>query len=123
MAKGRGSARSGVAAALVTLLCLLVHSENASAATYTIGWMFNVVSWPEGKSFSAGDVLVFNYDPTSHNVVAVDSGGYTGCTASSGAQVYQTGNDQITLTKGMNYFICSFAGHCENGMKIAVNAV
>lgn len=61
MAKGRGSARSGVAAALVTLLCLLVHSENASAATYTIGWMFNVVSWPEGKSFSAGDVIGKSY--------------------------------------------------------------
>lgn len=57
MAKGRGSARSGVAAALVALLCLLVHSEIASAATYTVGWMFNVVHWPDDKSFSAGDVL------------------------------------------------------------------
>jgi hypothetical protein len=24
--------------------------------------------------------------------------------------------------KGQNFFICSFAGHCQSGMKIAVNA-
>lgn len=57
MAQGRGS----VAAAGLALLCLFVHGEIASAATYTVGdsggWTFNVVNWPGGKTFSAGDVL------------------------------------------------------------------
>lgn len=61
MAKGRDSAWNGVAAAGVTLLFLLIHSEIAQAATYTVGdsggWTFNVVNWPNGKRFKAGDVL------------------------------------------------------------------
>lgn len=61
MAKGRGSAWNAVATAGVTVLFLLIHSEIAQAATYTVGdsggWTFNVVNWPNGKRFRAGDVL------------------------------------------------------------------
>ena len=57
MAQGRGS----VVALGLALLCLLIHSEVAEAATYVVGgnsgWTFNVASWPRGKSFRAGDVL------------------------------------------------------------------
>ena len=47
---------------MVLLLCLLVlHSEMAHAATYTVGgaggWTFNTVGWPKGKRFRAGDTL------------------------------------------------------------------
>eukprot|EP00268_Persea_americana_P019546 TRINITY_DN2002_c0_g2_i1.p2 TRINITY_DN2002_c0_g2~~TRINITY_DN2002_c0_g2_i1.p2 ORF type:complete len:131 (-),score=16.35 TRINITY_DN2002_c0_g2_i1:373-765(-) len=126
MAKGRGSAWNAVAAAGVTLLFLLIHSEIAQAATYTVGdsggWTFNVVNWPNGKRFRAGDVLVFKYNSALHNVVAVNSGGYKGCTTPTGSKVYQTGNDQIKLARGQNFFICNFVGHCQGGMKIAVNA-
>lgn len=126
MAEGRGSASNAMSAAGVVLLCLLLHTELVRAATYTVGnnggWTFNVVSWPSGKRFSAGDVVVFKYDPSRHNVVAVNSGGYNACTTPRGSKVYQTGNDQIKLAKGQNYFICSFPGHCEGGMKIAISA-
>ena len=120
MALGRGSA-------LVLLLCFLVlHSEMARAATYTVGgaggWTFNTVGWPNGKRFRAGDTLVFNYNPAAHNVVVVDKAGYDNCRAARGAKVYRTGKDQIRLARGQNYFICSFAGHCQSAMKIAVNA-
>ncbi|KAF5955145.1 hypothetical protein HYC85_008001 [Camellia sinensis] len=98
----------------------------SDGATYTVGgaggWTFNLSNWPKGKSFKAGDVLVFNYDPTAHNVVAVDRGGYGSCTTPASAKVYKTGMDRISLAKGPNYFICNFAGHCQSGMKIAVNA-
>lgn len=62
----------------------------------------------------------FNYDPSLHNVVAVDAGGYYGC--SSSGRAYGSGSDRITLGPGTNYFICSLNGHCGMGMKMAVNA-
>ena len=65
---------------------------------------------------------MFNYNPSIHKVVVVDKGGYDGCTTPSGAKVFQTGKDQIQLTKGDNYFICNVNGHCQSGMKIAVTA-
>ena len=66
---------------------------------------------------------VFNYDSTTHNVVAVDRSGYNSCTAPAGAKVYGSGKDQIKLARGQNYFICSSVGHCQSGMRIAINAV
>lgn len=65
---------------------------------------------------------MFKYSKGAHNVVAVNKGGYRICKAPAGSKVFQSGKDQIKLVKGANYFICSFAGHCEGGMKIAVNA-
>ncbi|XWS21719.1 hypothetical protein CRYUN_Cryun30bG0078800 [Craigia yunnanensis] len=126
MAQGRGSA-SQAKVTVALLLCLLVYLEKVDAATYTVGgssgWTFNMATWPQEKRFMAGDVLVFNYDATIHNVVAVNRGGYTGCTTPAGAKVYKSGKDQVKLAKGLNFFICNTAGHCESGMKIAINAV
>ncbi|KAG7558549.1 Phytocyanin domain [Arabidopsis thaliana x Arabidopsis arenosa] len=129
MAKGRGSA-SWSARAIVTLMVvsvLLLQADYVQAATYTVGdsgvWTYNAVGWPKGKNFRAGDVLVFNYNPRMHNVVKVDSGSYNNCQTPAGAKTYTSGNDRITLSKGQNFFICNFPGHCENAMKIAVTAV
>ncbi|XP_043710147.1 basic blue protein-like [Telopea speciosissima] len=127
MAQGRGSA-SGIGVIVgITLLALLLHFEIVHAATYTVGdsggWAFNVVNWPNGKQFRAGDTLIFKYNPSAHNVVVVDENGYSNCKTPDGAQVHKSGNDQIKLSKGQNYFICNFPGHCESAMKIAVNAV
>ncbi|XP_044474729.1 basic blue protein-like isoform X1 [Mangifera indica] len=126
MSQGRDSANLAMFYAAVVLCLLLVSVEDVHAATYTVGgaggWSFNVVNWPKGKSFKAGDILVFNYNPTSHNVVAVNRGSYTSCTAPAGAKVFQSGKDRIKLVKGQNFFLCSFSGHCQSGMKIAVNA-
>ncbi|XP_010270378.1 PREDICTED: basic blue protein-like [Nelumbo nucifera] len=125
MARGRGNASAVVILGL-TLLCLLVHCEMVHAATFMVGdaggWTFNTAAWPNGKSFRAGDVLVFRYSPAIHNVVAVDRNGYNSCTTPRGARVLTTGNDQIKLARGQNYFICTIAGHCQAGMKIAVTA-
>ncbi|THU70287.1 hypothetical protein C4D60_Mb08t23420 [Musa balbisiana] len=125
MAQGRGSASHDVALG-IALLCLLLLCEIGEAAVYTVGdskgWTFNTVGWPKGKRFRAGDVLVFKYSSTAHNVVAVNAAGYSRCTTPRGSRVYKTGNDRIRLRKGTNYFICNFAGHCQAGMKIAVTA-
>lgn len=58
MALGRGSA---MVVAMTLSLCLLLQSEMADAASYTVGdangWTFNAVGWPKGKRFRAGDTL------------------------------------------------------------------
>uniref|UniRef100_A0A2N9FFS4 Basic blue protein n=1 Tax=Fagus sylvatica TaxID=28930 RepID=A0A2N9FFS4_FAGSY len=106
---------------LDTVVVMAEREGLSVKATYTVGdsggWTFNTDSWPKGKRFRAGDVLIFNYDSTTHNVVAVDRAGYSSCTAPAGAKVYNTGKDQIKLGKGQNYFICNFSGHCASGMK------
>lgn len=57
--QGRGSAV--MVCAVVVLCLLLVHSEVAQAAVYSVGgsggWTFNVSGWTKGKRFRAGDVL------------------------------------------------------------------
>ena len=63
---------------------------------------------------------VFKYGQGAHNVVVVDAQGYDSCTAKSGSKTYTSGNDKITLAKGTSYFICSYPGHCDGGMKIKV---
>lgn len=68
-------------------------------------------------------VAVFNYDSTTHNVVAVDRSGYNSCKTPGGAKVFSSGKDQIKLARGQNYFICNYPGHCESGMKVAINAL
>ncbi|KAL6638275.1 hypothetical protein ACP70R_025847 [Stipagrostis hirtigluma subsp. patula] len=123
MARGRGS---GAVVLVLLLLCVLLHGHAAQAAVFTVGdrggWTFNSNTWTNGKRFKAGDVLVFKYDSTAHNVVAVNAAGYKGCTTPRGAKVYKSGNDRVTLARGTNYFICSIPGHCQSGMKIAVTA-
>ncbi|WOG97630.1 hypothetical protein DCAR_0416971 [Daucus carota subsp. sativus] len=124
MSMGRG--RAAVPAALVLCLVLLLHNQVAEAAVYKVGgaggWNFNTIRWPDAKHFKAGDVLVFKYNPSLHNVVKVNKRGYRSCVTPRGAKVYQTGNDRITLARGRNFFICNFPGHCEAQMKIAITA-
>ncbi|XP_034676759.1 basic blue protein-like [Vitis riparia] len=126
--EGRGSAGRAMLLIMVAVICLLIqYSAPVHGATYTVGgsagWTFNSANWPKGKRFRAGDVLAFNYDSKVHNVVSVNEGGYSSCTTPAGAKVYQSGKEQIKLVKGQSFFICNYAGHCESGMKIAVNAV
>jgi hypothetical protein len=66
--------------------------------------------------------VVFRYTPSAHNLVPVDAAGYRSCRAPRGARVFRSGNDRVTLRRGTNYFICSFPGHCQSGMKISINA-
>ncbi|KAL9268869.1 Basic blue protein-like protein [Drosera capensis] len=124
---GRGNATQTLTVMVgIMFLCLLLQFDHAHGAIYIVGgtggWGFGVSSWPKGKTFKAGDVLVFNYDSSIHIVVRVDKSGYNSCSSPTGAKAYSTGSDRINLAKGMNYFICSYPGHCQAGMKIAINA-
>ncbi|KAK9902307.1 hypothetical protein M0R45_001754 [Rubus argutus] len=123
MVMGRGSAT----VVLVAFVLVVLSSEWADAATYTVGdnrgWTFNVAGWSRGKTFRAGDILVFNYTSAAHNVVAVNKVGYQKCSTTPGnAKVFQTGKDSIRLARGQNFFICNIPGHCQSGMKVAITA-
>ncbi|XWS19116.1 hypothetical protein CRYUN_Cryun32bG0104000 [Craigia yunnanensis] len=111
---------------MALMLCFLLHSETTYVATFMVGdasgWGFGVSNWPNGKSFKVGDVLEFSYNRANHNVAVVDKNGHDSCTVAGSAQVFQTGDDQITLKQGENYFICGFPGHCASGVKIAITA-
>ncbi|XP_043694046.1 basic blue protein-like [Telopea speciosissima] len=106
-------------------VCDLVF-EIAQAKSYIVGdntgWNFEVESWPKGKKFMAGDILVFQYLANSHNVVKVNHQGYRTCSVPRGSFMATSGNDHIKLVKGNNYFICNFPEHCSSGMRIAVFA-
>ncbi|XP_043693890.1 basic blue protein-like [Telopea speciosissima] len=111
---------------MLFLLCFIIQCEIAQAKSYIVGgvtgWTFEVESWPKGKKFMAGDVLVFKFLPTAHNVVKVNHWGYRNCTVPKGSFITSTGNDHIKLRKGNNFFICNLPGHCLNGMRMAVYA-
>ncbi|QCD92435.1 Protein Networked NET [Vigna unguiculata] len=87
------------------------------------GWIdfvdFN--NWCDGKEFHVGDVLVFNYDSSQHNVLQVDSRVYESCIKDSYMKRFTSGNDSIILKKGGAWFICGVDDHCENGQKLHIN--
>ncbi|KAM0930738.1 hypothetical protein ACQ4PT_000771 [Festuca glaucescens] len=125
-ARGRGSAAQRAAVAFAVACCCIAGC-GVSAATYYVGdgggWSLSSASWPNGKQFHAGDVLVFRYMTWMHNVVAVGEDGYNGCTTPAGSRTYTSGSDSVTLARGDNRFICTRYGHCYLGMKMVVNAV
>ncbi|XP_022762096.1 basic blue protein-like [Durio zibethinus] len=122
-----------VPAAILLSLMLLqfegVHSRiiDSKPTTYMVGddsgWdlVIDMQSWTRGKNFHAGDILVFKYDE-QFNVAVVNQTGYDSCTVNDGAKVYDSGNTEIQLAFGANYFIDSAADVCAAGMKMFINA-
>ncbi|KAI5445663.1 hypothetical protein KIW84_013766 [Lathyrus oleraceus] len=113
---------------MILLFMFVFHPNLIHAETFTVGdakgWSFGVQNWPTGKTFKAGDTLVFNYVPPMHNVVKVNETNFNSCVAQplSGSVIFKSGADKITLVKGSNFFLCGVGTHCGAGMKIAVNA-
>ncbi|KAF8694582.1 hypothetical protein HU200_038111 [Digitaria exilis] len=124
--------RGKCSAILVSLgFTLLVCSASVVAAeTHVVGdskgWGFSMSydSWSSGKTFAAGDTLVFNYQGGVHNVVAVSESEYRSCKVRSASDMVATSccTAKFELKKGVNYFICGVPGHCAAGMKIRVVA-
>ncbi|KAM0917846.1 hypothetical protein ACQ4PT_009263 [Festuca glaucescens] len=71
-------------------------------------------------------MAVFNYDKARHDVSVVGGKGYQRCQLpkhSDHSWVLRTGDDAVTLRRGNNNFICGQPGHCQNNMKLHVNAL
>ncbi|KAI3873821.1 hypothetical protein MKW92_052185 [Papaver armeniacum] len=117
------------------LLCLFVAGIDFVQGRYYFvggrqGWDLypELIRWPQGKHFKAGDVLVFNYNTEGGNLfspVRVDKAGYEKCDPSvlkMSDRFNGTGHDRMRLTKGYNCFISAVQDYCGYGMKIAVYA-
>ncbi|CAL9111082.1 unnamed protein product [Musa textilis] len=113
--------------AALGVLLLLCCSTWAAATDYTVGdstgWTngFDYSKWTTGKTFVTGDTLMFNYVAGVHTVDQVSATDYSSCSASNALSTDSNGQTTVTLSKaGTYYFICGVAGHCSNGMKVAV---
>ncbi|KAG2705281.1 hypothetical protein I3843_05G040700 [Carya illinoinensis] len=114
---------------LVLCMFFCCRTTQQAETTYMVGddrgWTFGVSDWPDGKSFKAGDILVFMYDRAKHDVVVVrdhDQHDYDSCTVPEVlAGWYQTGYDEIKLEQGITFFISSYPQNCASGMKLAIN--
>ncbi|ESW07749.1 hypothetical protein PHAVU_010G155900 [Phaseolus vulgaris] len=82
-------------------------------------------SWASDNTFAVGDILIFNFQTTQHNVVQVSEESYTSCTSSNPiGTVYNTGPVNVTLNRtGQHYYICSIGQHCTRGQKLAINVL
>ncbi|KAJ4701390.1 putative Blue copper protein [Melia azedarach] len=111
------------AVCVVLVFCMVVPSL---ATVYTVGessgWTMGAdySTWTSGKTFAVGDSLVFNYG-SGHTVDEVSASDYKSCTVGNAITSDNSGATTVALkTAGTHYFICGVAGHCGNGMKLAV---
>ncbi|XP_011020150.1 PREDICTED: umecyanin-like [Populus euphratica] len=78
--------------------------------------------WVSGKTFALGDTLTFTFTTGVHDVATVSKSDYDNCNTGSPNSVVTTGPAKITLNvTGDSYFLCTFAGHCSAGQKLAIN--
>ncbi|XP_009758781.1 mavicyanin [Nicotiana tabacum] len=114
--------------AVATLLFLLVASPVAFAANHVVGgsggWSQTAgdySTWAAGETFNVGDTLEFNYG-ASHSVDVISKDDYDNCNTGNALESYSDGKTTIKLSKaGPMYFTCSAFGHCQSGMKLAVD--
>lgn len=130
--EGRGSAILAVVAAMVIVSAM---APGVSAVNHLVGgtnqWDYPPSgnptyydgTWVPTQTFRVGDTLQFQYT-LNHDVVQYGSkADYDAC---GGTQVnkWTSGNDTIPLNAtGVYWFICSFPGHCPDGMKVSVSVV
>lgn len=68
-------------------------------------------------------VAEFVYNAEAHNVVRVNKQQYDFCD-SAGAVTHTDGATVFNLERpGRYFFICSIPGHCEAGMKLALQVI
>ncbi|BBN05374.1 hypothetical protein MPTK1_3g12570 [Marchantia polymorpha subsp. ruderalis] len=125
-------ARQGRSIPLLVLVAfgvLAVLVEKASAMDFyvgdTTGWgvpneATTYQDWASNKTFLADDVLVFQYQQGTHNVLQVSKKSFENCTISSPIDKFESGNDRVTLIDSDYYFICGISIHCTLNQKLHV---
>ncbi|PKA63199.1 Early nodulin-like protein 1 [Apostasia shenzhenica] len=125
-----GARKAGSPAAIFALILAVVLPAASAEETHIVGgstgWTTPLNSsfysdWSSSQKFAAGDVLVFNFQQRTHEVVEVSKSGFDSCSAVNplGPPIL-AGPASLTLTDGDHYFICGFPGHCTQGQKLAV---
>ncbi|KAK3134590.1 hypothetical protein QOZ80_6AG0551090 [Eleusine coracana subsp. coracana] len=112
---------------LLLLLCGAAGAVEHVVGDGDSGWDsgVNYAAWARKRTFAVGDVLVFQYVSSQHNVYEVSESTYRSCDDKQKGGVlakYSSGFDKVLLGEARSYwFICEFPGHCLGGMKLAVN--
>ncbi|KAK2362068.1 blue copper protein 1a [Trifolium repens] len=112
-------------------ISMVLFSSLAMAADHIVGddkgWTvnFNYTQWAQDKVFRVGDNLVFNYDPSKHNVFKVNGTLFQSCTFPPANEALSTGKDVIQLkTGGRKWYVCGVADHCSaRQMKLVITVL
>ncbi|XP_073015900.1 blue copper protein-like isoform X2 [Primulina eburnea] len=120
---------------ILTLFCSIfsamlnfAEAQNVYTVGDEMGWdiprdaSVSYVNWASGKTFSVGDILVFNFVTNQHDLVQVTRASYDACDDDNEiGSIITTGPANVTLiTTGDHYYICTFGRHCEAGQKLAI---
>ncbi|XP_048134053.1 mucin-5B-like [Rhodamnia argentea] len=112
------------------LVVVVAFLSSAEAANYTVGgsggWKIpssagSYSDWVSQHTFEVGDVLVFDFDSSTHDVADVTKEDYDACNTDSPFTVMSTSPAAYSLdSAGDYYLLCTSAGHCSQGQKLAV---
>ncbi|KAH6818454.1 hypothetical protein C2S51_002057 [Perilla frutescens var. frutescens] len=79
-------------------------------------------TWAASKTFTVGDVLVFNFTANAHDVAEVSKEAFDSCNVTNPISLSTTSPTNITLrSAGEHHFICTITGHCNIGQRLAIN--
>ncbi|PNX96462.1 blue copper protein [Trifolium pratense] len=117
--------------ALILAISMVLFSSVALATDHIVGgdkgWTvdLNYTQWASETVFRVGDNLVFNYDPSRHNVFKVNGTLFQSCTFPAANEALSTGKDIIQLkTEGRKWYVCGIADHCSTRqMKFAITVL
>ncbi|KAK2415839.1 blue copper protein 1a [Trifolium repens] len=105
---------------LILAISMVLLSSFALATNHIVGedngWTVDVnyTQWASETVFRVGDNLVFNYDPSRHNVFKVNGTLFQSCTFPPANEALSTGKDIIQLkTEGRKWYVCGIANHCS----------
>ncbi|XP_052180821.1 uncharacterized protein LOC127794007 [Diospyros lotus] len=86
------------------------------AAAYSI--------WADLQTFTAGDLLMFNFTTGEQDVARVTKEAFDSCNSKNPIWVKTTGPVKFTLDSGGDYyFISTMNKHCTLGQKLAINVI
>ncbi|KAF7823102.1 uclacyanin 1 [Senna tora] len=114
-----------IRASLAAILIEIAMAANHIVGGPNGGWdtNSNIQAWSSSQKFSVGDNLIFQYPP-NHNVIEVTKADYDSCQPTNPIQSYSDGASTVPLTSpGKRYFICGSPGHCNQGMKLAIDTL
>ncbi|KAL5060012.1 hypothetical protein RYX36_031616 [Vicia faba] len=104
---------------LILFISMVLLSSVAMATDHIVGgdkgWTvdFNYTQWAQETVFRVGDNLVFNYNPSFHNVFKVNGTLFQNCTFPPENEALSTGKDIIPLkTEGRKWYVCGKGDHC-----------
>ncbi|KAF8688248.1 hypothetical protein HU200_042373 [Digitaria exilis] len=103
---------------VVVFLCVMVFAQNQENSGGMVaadgprewpvgdnsGWSLGVHGWPNYKPFKVNNLQ------------------YSLCEVPENAPVWNSGDDRITLARGVSFYISGVNDDCQNGIKIAVTA-